>query len=252
MPYRKEQFVNGEIYHIVIKRVADEILFEDIDDYYRGIFSIYEFNNVKPVEIRKRREQIRAIKKQLKKISGDPVSANSTEFLIKIPDTRDPLIEILFFCFMPNHIHLVLRQLKGGGIIKFMNKIGAGYAGYFKRKHGLKDRGYFFKGRFTVVHINSEEQFKNVFVYIHTNPISLIEPKWKEVGIKNPEKAIKFVEGYKWSSYPDYIGKKNFPSVTERGLVLKIMGGEKGCKDFVEYWIRYKGKIREFAELALE
>lgn len=251
MPSRRQQLINGEIYHIVIKRIGEELLLKDIDDYYRGIFSVYEFNNAKPVEIRKRRKQIRAIKKQFRKICGERVSADSTEFSIKIPDTREPLVEILFFCFMPNHIHLVLKQLKEGGIIKFMNKIGAGYAGYFKRKHNLKDKGYFFKGRFVAVHIKTEKQLKNVFVYVHTNSISLIEPKWKEVGIKNPEKAIKFIEDYKWSSYPDYIGKKNFPSVTERDLILKIIGGEKGCKDFVEYWIRYKGKIREFAELAI-
>ena len=80
----------------------------------------------------------------------------------------------------------------------------------------------------------------------------MIEPKWKEIGIKNPEKVIKFLEDYKWSSYPDYIGKKNFPSVTQRDFVLKIMGGKKGCKDFVEAWIKYKGEIRKFSELALE
>lgn len=91
-----------------------------------------------------------------------------------------------------------------------------------------------------------------MFVYIHNNSISFIEPNWKEIGIKNPEKAIGFVENYKWSSYPDYIGKKNFPSVTDREFLLKIMGREKDCREFVEAWIKYKGKIREFTKLALE
>lgn len=30
------------------------------------------------------------------------------------------------------------------------------------------------------------------------------------------------------------------------------MGGEQGCRDFVENWVRYKGEIKEFADLALE
>ncbi len=131
-----------------------------------------------------------------------------------------------------------------------MSKLGTGYGGYFNRKYSHE--GHVFQKRFTAVHIENEDQLKVVFVYIHTNPISLIEPKWKELGIKEPEKAIEFIENYKWSSYPDYIGKKNFPSVTDREFILKIMGGEDGCKNFIESWIRYKGKIREYTNLALE
>jgi len=251
MPYRKEQFVNGEIYHIVIKGIDENVIFEDIDDHYRGIFSIYEFNNAKRVEIRERRRERAKIKEQIKKINrefkkikaqarGDPISA----------DSRKKLVEVLAFCIMPNHLHLLVRQLKDGGISKFMAKLGAGYGGYFNRKHGRE--GHVFQRRFTAVHIKNERQLKVVFVYIHTNLISLIEPKWKENGIQNPDKVIKFLGNYKWSSYPDYIGKKNFPSVTDREFILKIMGGEQGCKEFVEGWIKYKGKIKEFANLALE
>jgi putative transposase len=159
-------------------------------------------------------------------------------------------VEVLAFCVMPNHLHLLLKQLKENGITNFMKKFGVGYGGYFNRKYHRK--GYVFQNRFVAVPIKTDDQLKTVFVYIHTNPISLIEPKWKEVGIKDPEKAIEYVENYKWSSYPDYIGKKNFPSVTERDFILKVMGGKEGCKDFVDNWIRYKGKIKEFSELALE
>ncbi len=251
MPYRKEQFVNGEIYHIVVKGIDGNVIFKNVDDHYRGIFSIYEFNNAKQVTIKERRnarlklkEQIKAInqefKKNLNEVNRGPSSV----------DSRDKLVEVLVFCIMPNHLHLLLRQIKDGGVIKFMSKLGTGYGGYFNRKYSHE--GHVFQKRFTAVHIENEDQLKVVFVYIHTNPISLIEPKWKELGIKEPEKAIEFIENYKWSSYPDYIGKKNFPSVTDREFILKIMGGEDGCKNFIESWIRYKGKIREYTNLALE
>lgn len=255
MPQRKEQFVNGEIYHIVVKGIDENTIFKDINDHYRGVFSIYEFNNTKEVKIRERRRMRAKLKKQIKEIAKEfqkikkqtcrgPTSASSSE------DLRDKLVEILAFCIMPNHLHLLVRQLKEGGIIKFMQKLGTGYGGYFNRKYGRQ--GHVFQKQFTAVHIKNEDQLKIVFVYIHTNPISLIESKWKEKGIKNPEKIIEFLENYKWSSYLDYIGKKNFPSVTDREFMLKIMGGEKGCKKFIESWIKYKGEIKELAELALE
>lgn len=243
MSYETRQFENGEIYHITIRRIGDELLFKDIDDYYRGIFSIYEFNTTEPVTIREQRR----IRAQIKK--AEEIGRGRTAVI----DKRDKLVEVLAFCFMPNHIHLLLKQLRDGGISKFMQKFGSGYSSYFKEKYNERGKGHFFQKRFSFVHIETEEQLKTVFVYIHTNPLALIDSNWKEKGIKNPERAIKFLnEEYRWSSYFDYIGKKNFPSVTEREFILEVMGGEQNCKKFVEEWIRYKGEIKKFADLALE
>lgn len=242
MPYRRQQFVNNEIYHIVLRGIDGNLIFKNTDDYYRGIFSIYEFNNAKSVEISKRRHKIQSAKRKLKKIGGERVSANS--------DKRDKLVEVLVFCLMPNHIHLLLKQLKENGITKFMRKVGAGYGGYFNRKYSRK--GYVFQNRFLAVHIKNDNQLKAIVTYIHTNPISFIEPKWKEKGIREPKKVIKFLENYKWSSYLDYIGKKNFPSVTSRDFTLEVIGGIEGCKKFVDNWVRYKKEIKKYATLSLE
>lgn len=234
MPYRKQQFENNGVYHTILRGIDDNLIFKDTDDYYRGIFSIYEFNNTKPIEIWLRRKQ-----RKKEKALGDPVS-----------QSRECLVEILAFCFMPNHIHLLLKQKKENGITKFMQKVGVGYGGYFNRKYNRK--GYVFQNRFLAVPIKDDVQLKIVLNYIHSNPISLIEPNWKELGIKNPKKVTKFLENYKWSSYLDYIGKNNFPSVTERELILKTMGGEQGCKDFIANWIEHKREIAKFSNLFLE
>jgi len=235
MPYRKEQFANKEIYHIVLRALDNNLIFKDIDDYYRGIFSIYEFNNDIPVEILERRKQ-----RKKEKTAGDRVS----------PETRKLLVEILAFCFMPNHIHLLLKQITNNGLSKFMKKFGIGYASYFNRKY--KRKGYVFQNRFLSVHIKNDNQLKIVFNYIHTNPLSLIEPGWKEIGIKDPKKSTEFLESYKWSSYQDYIGIKNFPSVSERNFMLEIMGREEEIKEFINNWISYKKELNEFNNLFLE
>lgn len=251
MANKERQFVNGEIYHLVVKGVEEKEILKDIDDHYRGIFSIYEFNNAKQITIRERRRARIRLKEQIRKVSQEfhKILSETDRGLTSV-DSRDKLVEVLAFCLMPNHLHLLVRQLKKGGISKFMAKLGTGYGGYFNRKYS--HQGHVFQRTFTAVHIKNEDQLKVVFVYIHTNPLSLIEPKWKELGIKDPERAIKFLEEYKWSSYLDYIGKKNFPSVTDREFILKIIGGEEGCKNFVESWIKYKGKIKEYTYLSLE
>lgn len=244
MPTQRPQLVNDEIYHIVLLAVGDTVIFNNENDFYRGIFSLYEFNNSNPVDIwlrRKQREKEKIIEKALKDLEGRTLQA--------APE-RDLLVEILIFCLMPNHIHLLLRQLKNGGISRFMQKVGTGYAVYFNHKYGRK--GHLFS-RFKAIHVKTNEQLQNVFVYGHTNPLSLIEPGWKENGIENPDKAIKFLEeDYRWSSFFDFLGKKNFPSLTTRKFLLQIMGGENGCREAVRNWIMHKTELKDFGDIILE
>ena len=77
--------------------------------------------------------------------------------------------------------------------------------------------------------------------------MALIEPGWKERGVVNVEKSINFLENkYRWSSYWDCLGKKNFPSIIEKekDFILEILGGQEGCKEAVDQWIKYKGELR--------
>jgi len=240
MPYRKQQFANDEIYHITLKGIDNNLIFKDIDDYYRGIFSIYEFNNSKPVTIQERRRVRKVFKSKIYR------GRASIDFV----DDRNKLVEILCFCFMPNHIHLLVKQIEDDGVSKFMSKIGTGYGGYFNRKYNRQ--GHVFQNRFHAVHVENDEQLRVIFAYIHTNSLSLIYSRWKKIRIEKSDEAAKFLEDYKWSSYPDYIGIKNFPSITEREFLVQLMEGEQKCKDFIKYWIEYKGESKEYSNLFLE
>lgn len=240
MPHRKEQFFNEGVYHLTTRAIDDNLIFKTTDDYYRGIFSIYEFNNSKAITIRERRIARKRIK-ELEKTNRDRVSVADS-----VADERDKLVEIFAFCFMPNHIHLLVKQIKDNGITNFMKKFGIGYGGYFNRKYQRK--GYVFQNRFKCVHIKDDNQLKTIFTYIHTNPISLMQPNWKEKGLDNPEEVIKFLEDYKWSSYPDYISDKNFPSVTNRDFMTEVMSGIDGYRAAIENWVKYKEEIRQFPD----
>ncbi len=242
MPYKEVKFVTGEFYHLILRAIDNNLLFKDINDYYRGVFSIYEFNNTHLVTIQARRRVRATFKKQIDRALS-PIFAEE--------DKRDKLVEVMAFCLMPNHIHLLVRQIKDGGISKFMQKIGGGYGAYFNGKY--KRKGHVFQDRFKRVMIKNDNQLRIVFVYIHANPLSLIEPGWKELGIKNLEKAQSFLEKkYKWFSYPDFIGGKSFPSVTDRDFLLDVMGGEERCKTAVNDWIYHKTKIAKFSDILLD
>lgn len=232
MSIKRPQLANDETYHLILRGVGDTEIFKSKDDYWRAIFSLYEFNTTKPVEIRVQRQ-----KRQNTKNGGQSSD-----------DERNLVVGVLAFCFMPNHIHLLVTQKIKDGITQFMRKFGTGYAYYFNKKYQRK--GHLFQGRFRAVHIKSGGQLKVAFVYIHTNPVSLVDFRWKKEGTKNVKKAIKFLEKYKWSSFSDYSGVPNFPSITERDFLTKMLGGKKECQESVWNWI--KGKKIDFSAVELE
>lgn len=232
MPLRNLQLATNEFYHIVKRGVEEREIFLDDEDHFRFMNSLLVFNDKKPAPW-----NVRAFWEQRDPSSlGDYVS-------------EDPLVEIHAFVLMKNHFHLLVRQLIENGITDFMRKLG-GYSYYFNKKY--QRVGTLFQGRFKAVLVKTEDQLKNVFVYIHTNPLEIIEFNWKEEGIKNPQKALQFLEEYRWSSYPHYLGRENFSNVTNREFFLKILGGEKGYKKEVESWVLYKADINKLKDISLE
>lgn len=245
MSIQKQELAEGEIYHVVLRGVEQRKIFLNTDDYFRGIFSLYEFNTKKLVTIRERRIEREKFKRAIKAIKA---SRSPTPV---IEDFRgELLVEILAFCLMPNHIHLLLRQSAPGGISKFIQKFGTGYANYFNKKY--KRSGHLFQGKFRRVYIKNDNQLITVFVYIHANPVSIISPNWKEKGIKDFEKAIKFIETFKWSSFQDYLGKKNFPSLTKREFLLGVLDGKKNARKVVSRWLKFKQELADFKRVAIE
>ena len=207
---RKADFLNDNYYHIYNRGADKRQIFSDNLDYVRFIHYLYEFNDSKNVFNCGRN------------IDGGPTS------IIK---ERDALVEIVTFCLMPNHFHLILKQLKDGGITKFMRKLGTGYAMYFNQKN--KRNGVLFQGKFKAIPIENDNYLIHLSRYIHINPIEFTEPDWKTKGIKNWDEAGEFLKHYRWSSYLDYIGIKNFPSIINKNVINSLFSGESSYENFI-------------------
>ncbi len=76
-------------------------------------------------------------------------------------------------------------------------------------------------------------------------------PKWREEGIKDWKKANQFLESYHWSSYSDYIDKKNFPSVISTKFLGELWQSPKDYKLAMKNWLRDLG-VEEIRDIIIE
>ncbi len=155
----------------------------------------------------------------------------------KKKNVKRELVDALCWCLMSNHPHILVSEKMEGGAGIFSKKIIGGYTKYFNKKN--ERSGVLFQGRSKIIPVTKDEHFLYLPYYIFSNPIKLIEPQWKDKGIKNLKKVIKFLDNYKWSSYIDIIGENNFPSIINKKLFFEIFDtNEKQFKkEFIE-WLK--------------
>ncbi len=209
--FKKPVFSTGKFYHIYNRGVEKRVIFLKDADYFRFIHCLYELNDSKAVV-------------NLSRNVGVTISNNR--------EKRDLLVDVVCYCLMPNHFHLILKQHQDGGVTKFMQKLGISYAMYFNQKY--ERVGSLFQGRFKAVLIENDDYLMHLSRYIHLNPVKRIEEDWQERGIKSWTKVKKFLESYRWSSYQDYIGIKNFPSVIFQKPIWWYFKNSKEYREFIE------------------
>jgi len=225
VPYRIVFFAQDQIYHVFNRGVAkqtiftstkDYVRFLDLVDYYRFADIPMSFSHLNKLSIEDRRDIINELRQ------------------------RHPLkIEILAFCLMPNHFHLLLKQISSNGISAFMSNVQNGYAKYFNIKNDRS--GPLFQSMFKAVRVESDEQLLHVSRYIHLNPSTsyLVDGK----GLLH----------YRWSSLPCYIseifGEYSF---VQSETILGFMRNKDAYKEFILNNIEYQRELDKIKHLVLE
>ncbi|MDD3272195.1 MAG: transposase [Syntrophomonadaceae bacterium] len=112
--------------------------------------------------------------------------------------------EVYAYCFMSNHVHLLLKEAKTGDISIIMKRLLTKYAGWFNRKY--ERSGVLIANRYKSQPLENDEYLLSVVRYIH----------------QNPQKAnlVHTLSDYKWSSYPEYINKS---ILTDTHLILSML-----------------------------
>lgn len=223
---RKTAFVPENYFHIYNRGIEKRNIFLDYNDYRRFLVLLYLCNNTEPVDLRN--------------LIDNKGLTFEEMFNIK---RKEILVDIGSYCLLPNHIHVLIKPRIEKGVSLFMQKLFTAYTMYFNKKNIRTGR--LFESTFKAKIIERDEHLKYLFAYIHLNPVKLIEPEWKENGIKNFDKAKKFLNNYGWSSYLSYLQPERNDSLLSKKSFPEYFDNAKEFNDFIDEWLKYQ----EFAKV---
>ena len=169
MPRAAREKSESGYYHVILRGIGKQILFEDDEDNERFLSTVQRYR-------------------------------------------MELGFELVAYCLMENHVHLLLRDTKDQ-LNLIMKKIAGSYAYYFNHKNDRS--GHLFQDRFGSEAVEDDDYLLTVIRYIH----------------RNPEKAgIAKAGEYRWSSYDAY----QRPRVeVDNAWALKLIGGSEQFEQFM-------------------
>jgi putative transposase len=186
MAQRPVPFQVDEWFHCYNRGIEKRVVFESEDDSERFLQILYLTNSTGTMH-------------------RSNLSERTTSEIVSL-ERSNPLVSIGAYCLMPNHFHLLLKEIVGGGITRFMQKLGTAYTMYFNKKN---DRtGNLFMKPFRSRHVGEDRYFQHVVNYIHCNPAERFAPGWKKGVVRDMDRLEKSLRGYRYCSFPDFAGEK--------------------------------------------
>ena len=211
--------VTGEIYHVFTKSIAGFRIFNDQDEFSR-IKEISRYYQQKDLPMKFSRY------KQLQEDIGTPPGPSYS---------GERIVDIIAYCFMPTHIHLVLKQLEDNAISLYMNNVLNSYTRYFNIRH--KRKGPLWEGRFKKVRVENDEQLLHLTRYVHLNPVT--------------SSLIARPEQWSASSYQEYLNRDQpLGRITEFEDVLAINPRE--YQEFVEEQKEYQQELKKIKDMLFD
>lgn len=143
---------------------------------------------------------------------------------------RTPLVRILGFTLMPNHLHFLLQEIRKGGISAFMRKIGQSMTNHYNEKY--QQKGSLFQGSYRSKTIENDEYLRYVAAYVMVKNVFELFPQGGLRGAtKNFEVAWEWATKYPFSSLGEYAGTRRFP-IIEKGILGEIYKKPEDFKNF--------------------
>jgi putative transposase len=232
MPIRNriKIYLKDNIYHIYNRGLDSREIFKDDEDYdcFQKILKKYLGKYTEEVSSRYKQERpyIRKHKQEM---------------------NLNQEIDLLAYCLLPDHFHLLIRQSTADGIVKLMRRLITNYVMYFNKKY--KRKGNLFESVYRAVIVPNDMRLIELSRYIHLNPVSRVVRRYGLVEAVSGSTP----EYYMYSSYQNFLGTRHEEWLKQEVVLdkyKKLLPKGKEYKYYVE--TEEKNKWREIENLILE
>jgi len=203
--YYQRNFQKGYFYHIYNRGANKNTIFTDNKD-YETFIQILAYYLTFP--------------------TGRPFSMFDhleTTAKIKVRNLDSNNIALCAFCLMPNHFHLLIKQVfddkEINSISNLMRRLTITYAMYFTNKY--KHSGVIFQGKFKNILVDSDTQLLYLSKYIHRNSFE--------------NQGSEPIAKYKYSSYPIYLDPTKAPEWLNVKEILSLFSRNLQNNDYKKF-----------------
>lgn len=194
---RVKDYVPDSYYHIYNRGVNKRTIFKDTQDYAVFLNLLKRYLSKEPQKDKNGREY--------DSLFGD--------------------MELLAFCLMPTHYHLLIYQYQPKAMTALIRRIGTTYSTYFNKKYSRV--GPLFQERFKASRIINDNYLLHISRYIHLNPEEY--------------------KNWEFSSLPYYLGNKKADWMVP-GKIIELFEGD----DYSEFLADYEDSKRILDEIKEE
>jgi putative transposase len=205
MPSRNtlKEYREGSYYHIYNRGVEKRDIFLDEQDYAIFLHLLKYF--LSPAE---------------KEIKNPLVGLYNLKYIRPRPlENLAGKVELLAYCLMPNHFHLLIKLITYSGMTELMQKVLTAYSMYFNKRY--ERVGHLFQGRYKAAVVDNGEYLLHLSRYIYENPLELF-------GMTRT-----VLVSYPYSSYAYYLKVKHANWINTE-YILGFFDEKQTYQDFVE------------------
>jgi len=240
---RKEPFFVGDIVHVFNRGNRKQEIVRDNKDRLRFLQMLYYFNNEHA------RDHVFRDLSKLSKFDFDSGREGGDCFYYP-PEwpKRDPLVKILAFILKDNHYHLILEEIKEGGVTKFMRKLGTGMTNRFNTRY--EETGKLFEGSYKARRVDTDNYLRYLAIYIMVKNAFEMYSGGIENALKNFNDAYEFALKYPYSSLSAYVDGESF--IIDAAILKEAFQTPQEMKDFAQGCMNFVNFNENKATLSVE
>jgi len=166
---------------------------------------------------------------------------------------REPVVRILAWTLLSNHFHLLLQEIREGGISKFMQRFGGSLSTCFNAKYQVQ--GSLFQGSYRARLVSQDEHRQYLIFYVLIKNVLEMYPGGLSTAYADFDRAWEWAVQYPHSSLINCVSGNPSPIVDDpENLIGDFIGAnrayKKEAREMLGYYLQSKGE--EFEDLMLE